>query len=280
MKVGMVFYYWSPSNLEKQFEAYKEAGFDGIEIRISEESPVSSLPTSRGILRVENIEEDARKISSIVKSVGIEVHSIMGGLLWKYPLTSPEKNVREKGIKVLEKGIKAASILGASALLVVPGVVTENVSYIEALERSKESLSRVVKLAEEMNVILAIENVGNRFLLSPLEMRDFVDSFNSDYVKAYFDVGNVLILRQGYPQDWIRILGKRIVKVHVKDYSERLRSVVHLFQGDVNWIEVIKALKEIGYNDYLTAELTPYRLFPEKMLRDTASSLKLLTSIS
>ncbi len=276
----MVFYYWSPSNLEKQFEAYKEAGFDGIEIRISEESPVSSLPTSRGILRVENIEEDARKISSIVKSVGIEVHSIMGGLLWKYPLTSPEKNVREKGIKVLEKGIKAASILGASALLVVPGVVTENVSYIEALERSKESLSRVVKLAEEMNVILAIENVGNRFLLSPLEMRDFVDSFNSDYVKAYFDVGNVLILRQGYPQDWIRILGKRIVKVHVKDYSERLRSVVHLFQGDVNWIEVIKALKEIGYNDYLTAELTPYRLFPEKMLRDTASSLKLLTSIS
>lgn len=276
----MVFYYWSPSNLEKQFEAYKEAGFDGIEIRISEESPVSSLPTSRGILRVENIEEDARKISSIVKSVGIEVHSIMGGLLWKYPLTSPEKNVREKGIKVLEKGIKAASILGASALLVVPGVVTENVSYIEALERSKESLSRVVKLAEEMNVILAIENVGNRFLLSPLEMRDFVDSFNSDYVKAYFDVGNVLILRQGYPQDWIRILGKRIVKVHVKDYSERLRSVVHLFQGNINWIEVIKALKEIGYNDYLTAELTPYRLFPEKMLRDTASSLKLLTSIS
>jgi len=276
----MVFYYWSPSNLEKQFEAYKEAGFDGIEIRISEESPVSSLPTSRGILRVENIEEDARKISSIVKSVGIEVHSIMGGLLWKYPLTSPEKNVREKGIKVLEKGIKAASILGASALLVVPGVVTENVSYIEALERSKESLSRVVKLAEEMNVILAIENVGNRFLLSPLEMRDFVDSFNSDYVKAYFDVGNVLILRQGYPQDWIRILGKRIAKVHVKDYSERLRSVVHLFQGNINWIEVIKALKEIGYNDYLTAELTPYRLFPEKMLRDTASSLKLLTSIS
>ncbi|RLF04155.1 MAG: sugar phosphate isomerase/epimerase [Thermoprotei archaeon] len=272
MKIGMVLSCWM-DRLTEQLALYREAGFDGVEVRMTEEGQRVA-----GALRVDRVEEDARELAEAAAAAGIEVHSIMCSPLWRYPLTSPDESVRRMGLRIVERALAAAEVLGATAVLVVPGLVTEEVGYEEAINRARESIGELLAHAEDRGVILAVENVGNRLLLSPLEMRGFVDSFNSDYVRAYFDVGNVLLLRQGYPQDWIRILGRRIAKVHMKDYDSRTGGVTYLLQGDVNWLEVMRALREIGYDDYLTAELPPYRLFPEKMLRDTASALRLLTS--
>lgn len=281
MKVGMVFSCWM-NDLEKQLELYKDSGFDGIEVRLVDEREYVSVGrhVPPGTLRIGHMEDDAHKLAKAARSVGIEVHSIMCSPLWKYSLTSPNEKYREIGLSIIRNAINAAKILGAGALLIIPGVVTEEVGYEEAMKLARDNLSKVVSLAEKNEVLLAVENVGNRFLLSPLEMRSFIDGFNSDYVKAYLDVGNIVLLRQGYPWDWIRILGSRIVRVHVKDYSSRTNSVTYLLQGDIDWRAVIKALKEVGYNDYLTAELPPYRILPEKMLKDTASSLRMIINLS
>ncbi len=272
MKVGMVLSCWM-GDLAEQLALYRKAGFDGVEVRIVEEERQAP-----GVLRLNHVEEDARELAEAAEAAGIEVHSIMCSPLWRHPLTSLDEAERRTGLRIVEKALAAAEILGATAVLVVPGLVTEDVGYEVAMKLARESIGELAARAEDRGVILAVENVGNRLLLSPLEMRDFVDSFNSDYVRAYLDVGNVLLLRQGYPQDWVRILGRRIAKVHVKDYDSRTRSVTYLLQGDVNWPEVMRALREVGYDDYLTAELPPYRFFPEKMLADTASTLRLLTS--
>jgi len=278
MKVGMVLSCWM-NDLERQLTLYKDAGFDGVEVRLVNETEFKGKLIPTGTLRIGHMGEDARKLAKIANSGGLEVHSIMCSPLWKYCLTSPNEKYREVALRIIRDAINAAKILGADALLIIPGVVTEDVGYERAMALSKENLNKVVPLAEENEVILAVENVGNRFLLSPLEMRDFIDYFNSDYVKAYLDVGNIVLLRQGYPWDWIRILESRIVKVHVKDYDSRTRSVTYLLQGDIDWKSVMIALREINYNGYLTAELSPYRLFPEKMLKDTATALKLIIGI-
>lgn len=278
MKIGMVLSCWM-NNLERQLTLYKDAGFDGVEVRLVDETEFKGKPIPPGTLRISSMDEDARRLAKIANSVGLEVHSIMCSPLWKYSLTSSNEKYREIALRIIKDAINAAKILNADALLIIPGVVTEDVGYEKAMALSKENLNKIISLAEENEIILAVENVGNRFLLSPLEMRDFIDYFNSDYVKAYLDVGNVVLLRQGYPQDWIRILGSRIVKVHVKDYDPRTRSVTYLLQGDIDWKSVITALREIKYDGYLTAELPPYKFFPEKMLKDTATALKLIIGI-
>ena len=278
MKIGMVLSCWM-NDLERQLTLYKDAGFDGVEVRLVDETEFKGKPIPPGTLRIGNMDEDARRLAKITNSTGLEVHSIMCNPLWKYSLTSSNEKYRETALRIIKDAINAAKILNADALLIIPGVVTEDVGYEKAMALSKENLNKIVSLAEENEIILAVENVGNRFLLSPLEMRDFIDYFNSDYVKAYLDVGNIVLLRQGYPQDWIRILGSRIVKVHVKDYDSRTRSVTYLLQGDIDWKSVITALREVKYDGYLTAELPPYKFFPEKMLKDTATALKLIIGI-
>ncbi|RLG80235.1 MAG: sugar phosphate isomerase/epimerase, partial [Thermoprotei archaeon] len=137
----------------------------------------------------------------------------------------------------------------------------------------------LAKKAEEEDVFICVENVENNFLLSPLEMRRFIDEIGSERVGAYLDVGNVLALYQAFPQHWIRILGKRIKKVHLKDYNDRIKSITYLLQGDVNWPEMIKSLREVGYDDYLTAELPPYRLFPEKFFRELAETIRMIINL-
>jgi hexulose-6-phosphate isomerase len=144
----------------------------------------------------------------------------------------------------------------------VPAVVDPQTSYKDAWDRSIVAIKKVVPLAQELKVIIAIEEVWNKFLLSPLEFNNYVDSFRSPWVKAYFDVGNVVLY--GYPQDWIRTLGKRIVKVHLKDFRFRrpqgggggnVAEFVPLREGDINWPEIYKALSEIGYQGTATVEV-------------------------
>jgi hexulose-6-phosphate isomerase len=140
-------------------------------------------------------------------------------------------------------------------VLLVPAVVNPETGYRDAMERSQRNIRRLLPLARELNVIIGLENVWNKFLLSPVEFAAYVDSFKSPYVRAYFDVGNIGLY--GYPQDWIRTLGKRIVKIHLKDFSFRKNVAVFvaLREGDINWPAVYKSLAEIGFSGMATCEL-------------------------
>lgn len=206
-------------------------------------------------------EKEAQEILAASKKAGVRIHSVMNRDHWKYPLSSPDPEVVAKSIAGLKTSFRNASLWGADTVLVVPAVVTPDVSYQQAWQRSQTEIRKLIPLAEEVKVIIAVEEVWNKFLLSPLEFARYVDEFRSPWVRAYFDVGNVVLY--GYPQDWIRTLGKRIVKLHMKDFSfrqnptiqKRVADFVNLRDGDINWKEVYRALAEIGYKGSATVEL-------------------------
>ncbi|MFN4227434.1 MAG: sugar phosphate isomerase/epimerase family protein [Candidatus Ratteibacteria bacterium] len=261
-----------PTNVsfEDGLKMIKDAGFEGIEVNLTE----------GGILDPDSSEKDVKKIGDLIRKNGLEIASLLPAAFWKYPLTSLDPEIREKGEKLLEKSIKIANYLGTDAILLVPGVVAslsgqgEIVNYDIAYKRSQESIKKYVELAEKNNVYICVENVWNKFLLSPLEMKRFVEEIGSGYVKVYFDVGNILII--GFPEMWIRILGKLIKRIHLKDFKLSVGNIngfCDLLEGDVNWPEVIKALKEIGYDSYLTAEVGPYKYYPETKIYNTSLAI-------
>jgi L-ribulose-5-phosphate 3-epimerase len=203
----------------------------------------------------------AEEILAASKKTGIRIHSVMNRDHWKYPLSSRDPDVVAKSMEGLKTSFRNASMWGADTVLVVPAVVNPQTTYQEAWDRSQTQIRKMLPLAEEVKVILAVEEVWNKFLLSPLEMARYVDEFHSPWVRSYFDVGNVVLY--GYPQDWIRTLGKRIVKLHIKDFSfredptikKRVADFVNLRDGDIDWKEVYRALQEIGYQGSATVEL-------------------------
>jgi hexulose-6-phosphate isomerase len=164
------------------------------------------------------------------------------------------------GPQGLEQGLRDAKAYGARSVLLVPAVVTKDVGYREAFDRSIAEIRKALPLAESLGVVIAIENVWNRFLLSPLEAAAYVDSFQSPFVRWHFDVGN--IVTQAWPEQWIRVLGSRIVQVHIKEFSRKLRDekgpfagfAVELLQGDSDWPQTMAALDEVGYSGWVIAE--------------------------
>jgi hexulose-6-phosphate isomerase len=208
--------------------------------------------------------DDERKANEILeasKKTGIRIHSVMNRDHWRYPLSSRDAEVVAKTVKGQKTSFRNASMWGADTVLLVPAVVNPETTYQEAWDRSQAEIRKMIPLAEEVKVIIAVEEVWNKFLLSPLEMARYVDEFRSPWVRAYFDVGNVVLY--GYPQDWIRTLGKRIVKLHIKDFSfredktikKRVADFVNLKDGDINWKEIHRALADIGYQGSATVEL-------------------------
>ncbi len=206
--------------------------------------------------------EDEREAEEILKAsqaAGVPIHSVMNAAHWKYPLSSSDPAVVAQSVKGMETSLRNAKLWGADTVLLVPGFVNAQTGYRDCWVRSQREIRRILPLAAELKVIIAIENVGNRFLLSPLEFAQYVDEFNSPWLRAYFDVGNVV--RIGFPQDWIRTLSKRIVKLHLKDpVASQARGMppaprAPLLEGDVDWREVHTALTEIGYRGSATVEL-------------------------
>ena len=218
----------------EKFKLAKKCGFDGIE-----GSPMEDL-------------DAARRLGRLARQAGVPIHSIVRGG-WDAPFSDPDPKVIEKGLAGMETALRSAKALGAEVVLLVPAVVKENVSYAQAYKCSQRHIRKLLPLAEELGVIIAVENVWNKFLLSPLEFARYVDEFESPWLKAYFDIGNVILF--GYSQDWIRTLGKRIVKIHLKDFKRRGYEWTNLLDGDVNWPQVRRALDEIGYDGFLTTEL-------------------------
>jgi hexulose-6-phosphate isomerase len=207
-----------------------------------------------------NSHMDQDEVMRARDEVGLVIPSVCGAHHWEKPLSHPDPKVREEGLEALKQTLRDAKRYGASSVLLVPAVVNKEVSYQDAYTRSQEEIRKAVPLAEELGVKIAIENVWNQFLLSPLEAARYVDEFNSPAVGWHFDVGNVI--NYGWPEQWVRILGKRIQKLHIKEFSRKRRDKeglwkgfdVPLLEGDDDWPAVMKALDEVGYNGWAMTE--------------------------
>ena len=203
--------------------------------------------------------KEAEEIKKAADDAKVRIHSVMNMAHWDNPLSSSDPAVVQKSLDGMKTSLHNAKLWGADAVLLVPGVVNPETSYKDAWTRSQKEIRTLIPLAEELKVVIGMEEVWNKFLLSPLEMAKYVDEFKSPWIKAYFDVGNVVFY--GYPQDWIHTLGDRIAKIHLKDFkmgkgwSPVTANFVNLGDGDIDWAAVRKALADVGYTGYATTEL-------------------------
>lgn len=267
--------------LEQKMQLARDAGFSGFEPELAEE----------GDLALNGTVSDWKKVRAAADKVGIEISGLATGLYWGANGASSDPEIRARAASILETQIRCAEAIGTDAVLVVPAAVgvdfipgCEVVPYADAYERATELIAEALPMAADGGVTIAVENVWNKFLLSPLEFKSFVRQFNSPHVGAYFDVGNALA--NGYPEDWIRILGDQIKRVHCKDYRRPVGSVdgfVDLLSGDVNWPEVAASLRSIGYESWVAAEMIPpapfYKHAPEVLIANTSRALDAILAL-
>ncbi len=242
--------------LTEAMQEAKDLGFDAIEPCVAAE----------GVLTHKTTQSECEDIAAAAEKIGIEISSVATGQNWEWSPTASDHEIRKRIIDFTCKALNVTKWLGADAYLFVPGAVSvfflpdaEIVPYDVCYERSIETIKEILPVAEETGVSIGVENVWNKFLLSPLEMRDYIDAFDSEMLGCYFDVGNVLLT--GYPDQWIRILGSRIKRVHIKDFKLSVGTVegfVDLLEGDVDFDSVRDALADIGYDGYVTGELIPF----------------------
>lgn len=247
--------YWSmlPAGMsvEDRFKLARDVGFAGVEV-----------PTQPDAKAVDQYREAAGK-------TGVRIHSVMNSDNWTAPLSSADPEVTKKGVACMTTSLRNAKAFGADTVLLVPGVVNAKTAYIDAWARSTAVIrQQLIPVAEETGVIIAVEDVWNKFLLSPPEFARYVDQFKSKWVRAYFDIGN--IVAYGFPQDWIRTLGHRIAKLHVKDFDAGKHKFVPLLEGSIDWKAVLQALQDIGYGGFMTAELPGG---DEKYLREVSARM-------
>ena len=255
--------------IKSAMEQASKMGFEGIELGIA----------SQGVLTHNTSQAECEEIVREAEKHGLEISAVASGESWTTSPTANDEDVRKKIIDFTQKALQITHWLGSDAYLFVPGAVevfflpdAEVIPYDVCYQRASVAISQLVPVAEKLGVAIAVENVWNKFLLSPLEMREFIDNFNTSQVGVYFDVGNVLLT--GYPDQWIRILGSRIKRVHIKDFKRSVGTAdgfVDLLEGDVDFEAVKQALSEINYDGYVTAEMIPFTPGrPEK----TAAAMK------
>ena len=241
--------------LEDRFKLARDIGLDGVEVKAVDDP------------------KQVERIKIAAENASIEIHSVMNIANWKYPFSSDNPSDISKGIKGMETSLQTAKAWGADTVLLVPAVVNPKTSYRDAYMRSQTHIHKLLPLAKEMGIVIAIENVWNKFLLSPLEFARYVDEFDSPYLQAYFDVGNIVLY--GYPQDWIRTLKDRIRKFHIKGFDAERKQFVNIRDGSIDWPDVRRAIDEIGYSGYITAELSQGN---ESYLRDVSKRIDLIIS--
>jgi hexulose-6-phosphate isomerase len=241
-------------DVEENLRVAAEAGYDGVELRLDPEDEIGNP----GAI-------DA--LGALADEHGLATPTLLTPGFWQHPLTSTDPETRKRGVEIGKGLVEAADRLGAEVVLVVPGQVDEETPYDEAYDNALDGLREIAPVAAEYGVTLAVENVWNDFLYSPLEFADFVDAAaEAGPVGAYFDVGNVL--RVGYPEQWIDILGDRVVAVHAKDYDtdvDNIDGFTYPLQGDVPWEAVADALDRIGYDGWMAPEVSPYEHRGERM---------------
>ncbi len=226
-----------------KFKLVKDLGFHGIEL----DSP-NDL--------------DEKEILEARDKTGLEIPGVVNSVHWKSPMSDPDPKVRATCTESMKSALEATKRYGGTTVLLVPAVVNENVGYDEAYERSQTEIRKILPLAEKTGIKIAIENVWNNFLISPLEAARYIDEFDSPMIGWYFDVGN--IVRYGWPEQWVKILGERIIKIDIKDYSRKKQTdegiwegfKVKLGEGSVDWSKVNAALKAVGYQGWGSAEVS------------------------
>ncbi len=237
-------------SIEEKFELIKSLGFQGVEV----DSP-------------NNIDKD--EAVKARDKTGIVIHGVIDSVHWQDTLSHPDEKVRAKGLAALRGALDDAKIYGADTVLLVPGVVNKEVTYEQCWQRSSEEVRKAIPTAEKNNVKIAIEVVWNNFLTTPDQLVEYVDQFKTPYVGAYFDCSNMI--KYGVKSgDWIRKLGKRMLKFDFKGYSKS-KQWVPIGEGDEDWPDVLKALAEVGYNGWATAEV---RGGGRKELQDVAERMK------
>jgi hexulose-6-phosphate isomerase len=244
----------------EKFELLKRLGFQGVEI----DSP-----------------DGPRDLDALVKArdeTGILIHGVIDSRHWKDTLSSPDEAVRAKGLEAVTTALNDAKTVGATTVLLVPGVVNKDVTYEQCWERSQAEVRKVIPLAEKNGVKIAIEVVWNNFLTKPEQLVEYVDAFRSPWVGAYLDCSNMI--KYGVPSaEWVRKLGKRMLKFDFKGYSVAKAKAeknegkgfnVGIGEGDENWPEILKACAEVGYDTWATAEV---RSGDEKWLKDVSDRM-------
>ena len=256
-------------SIESALAQTKTYGFDALELAISTE----------GVLKTSTTKAEFEIIRQKIDDSGIFVDSLASGISWGISPTSEDEATRNKSISLHKDALQVANNLGCKALLFVPGVVkspisSEIVRYDKALDRIRDAINQLLPIAENLDVDLCMENVWNGFFYSPIELRDFVDSFESNKLGVYLDVGN-LIGYQQYPPHWIELLNSRIKRVQIKDFQENFDwtgsfSFCDIGTGDVPWKETIEALKSINYQNTIIAEMLPW---DETILSRTSAAM-------
>lgn len=220
--------------LEDKLKAAKDAGFDGIEA----DSPSPGIDP----------------LLAAAAKAGLAVHGMVNSAHWSIPCNVPDPAAAAKALEALQTCLRDAKKAGSSSILLVPGVVNDRLPYDDCWKRSIDLIKRALPLAKDLGVTIAIENVWNGFIMSPLEAARYLDEFNDPLVAWHFDIGNVINF--GWPEQWIRILGPRIAKLHIKDFSRKKRDdeglwkgfAVELGDGDAGWARVMAALDDVGYS--------------------------------
>jgi hexulose-6-phosphate isomerase len=255
---------------EEGLAVVKKAGYDGIELWLG----------ARPWFQVETSDADVRTLRRKVEDAGLVVSNVSNSLDWDRPLSSRDPRVREQAHRHITRQIETAGILGTDAILVVAGIVTEEVPYQEVYPRTVEALRKLAETAAAAKVKIGCENCCSeqRFLMSPREFKLFLDDVGSPWVGLHLDVGN--IHDTGFPEQWIEIHGPRITRVHVKDVLRHRgrcgdESVyTNLFLGDNNWKAIREAFQKIGYDGWLIAEMEArYRFARDQQFHDTAAAI-------
>lgn len=233
------------------FRQVKEAGFDGLELNVDKEGH------SAHSLSLATTPEELKEIGALSRQYGLPVVSISSSL-YGGKMGSRDKEDREFAKTLLRKQLECAQALGSSGILTVPGGQSPRLSLAEDFQRSQATLAELREEIMAAGVYVGVENVWNGFFTSPVEMARFIDELDCPLVGAYFDVGNVVAF--SWPESWIEILGRRIHHVHIKDFKRKAGlnqggDFVSLTRGDVSWTGVIPALRQAGFEGYLTAEV-------------------------
>lgn len=254
----------------------KKHGFDGIEFNLEEEGDFSLQTDDQKVVQ----------FKKLCQKNDLEISSICSLLFWKYPITSGDSAIRDQGIHLIKKMIDFAELLGVQNILVVPGMVHADppldfgnppIPYMVAWDRAKAVVRELADYAKPKGVVIGLENVYyNKFLITQLEYKKFLDEIERDNVKIYFDVGNTMLC--GFPEDWIRYLSDYICCMHLKDFDKNINTLYgwkNIFQGQINWVNVTGAIREIGYDGYLVGEpsLSPYLFQQEELIKTTSSAL-------
>jgi len=252
------------------FEAIEYAasyGLDGIELTVGD------------CVSIDATEEECAKIKAFAQKKNIGLRSVATGFFWGCSLGSPDENERAEAVAFTKKYLQIAAWLGAESALVVPGAVDVAwdesrpvVPYVTCWEQATKSINELLPVATELDVNIAFENVWNKFLYSPVEMKQFIEQFDSEKIGCYFDVGNCML--NGYPQDWIEVLGNKIKAVHFKNWKgEDFGGGLHgfgddLLEGDVEFDKVLAALEKINYDGPISIEMIPFSRLPDMVMPD------------